>query len=236
MSFLTANIPEAGYGPRVVIKNISFAVEQGAIIAFIGPNGAGKSTLLKVLIGMLSAKDTSVTLDGTALSTRNPEMNVRKGMSFVPQGNRVFTELSVKENLEVGGYLLSGKEEVGSRIEEMLLIFPDLKERLKDNSGVLSGGEKQQLALARALMLKPKVLMLDEPSLGLSPKLVTKAFDILLQINKELGTTILVVEQKVHEVLRIAAWVYALRMGEIVFSGTPAEVQQGETMKKIFLV
>ncbi|MCL5020632.1 MAG: ABC transporter ATP-binding protein [Bacteroidetes bacterium] len=220
----------------MVIKNISFAVEQGAIIAFIGPNGAGKSTLLKVLIGMLSAKDTSVTLDGTALSTRNPEMNVRKGMSFVPQGNRVFTELSVKENLEVGGYLLSGKEEVGSRIEEMLLIFPDLKERLKDNSGVLSGGEKQQLALARALMLKPKVLMLDEPSLGLSPKLVTKAFDILLQINKELGTTILVVEQKVHEVLRIAAWVYALRMGEIVFSGTPAEVQQGETMKKIFLV
>ncbi len=236
MSFLTASIPEAGYGSKIVLTNVSFDVEQGAIAAFIGPNGAGKSTLLKVLIGLLPTKASSVTLDSHALSSRNPEVNVKKGISFVPQGNRVFTELSVRENLEVGGYLLSGKKAVASRIEELLVIFPDLKERLKANSGVLSGGEKQQLALARALMLKPKVLMLDEPSLGLSPKLVTKAFDTVVRINKDLGTTILIVEQKVHEVLRIAMWVYALRMGEIVFSGTPEEVQKGETMRKIFLV
>lgn len=236
MSFFTANIPEAGYGKKVVLKNVAFSIEQGTIAAFIGPNGAGKSTLLKVLMGMLPAENSSIQLDGTPHSSRNPEINVRRGMSFVPQGNRVFSELSVQENLEVGGYLLKDKKEMSSRIEMVLGIFPDFRNRLKDNSGVLSGGEKQQLALARALMLKPKVLLLDEPSLGLSPKLVTKAFDTIRQINKELGTTILIVEQKVREVLRIATRVYALRMGEIVFSGTPTEVQQGDTMKKIFLV
>ncbi len=236
MSFFTANIPEAGYGKKVVLKNVSFSIEQGEIAAFIGPNGAGKSTLLKVLMGMLSTKNCSVILNGSPLSSRNPELNVKKGISLVPQGNRVFTELSVEENLEVGGYLLPNRDEVASRIELLLKIFPDLKNHLKKNSGVLSGGEKQQLALARALMLKPKVLMLDEPSLGLSPKLVTKAFDTVQQIKGELGTTILIVEQKVREVLRIATRVFALRMGEIVFSGTPGEVQEGETIKKIFLV
>lgn len=235
MSLLTANIPEAGYGPKVVIRNISLSIGQGAIATFIGPNGAGKSTLLKVLIGLLPTKNTSVILDGTSLSSRNAEVNVKKGMSFVPQGNRVFTELSVRENLEVGGYLLPRKE-VSPRIEELLQTFPDLKDRLRENSGVLSGGEKQQLALARALMLKPKVLMLDEPSLGLSPKLVTKAFETILQINRDLGTTILIVEQRVREVLKIATTVYALRMGEIVFSGTPREVQSEDRLRSIFIV
>jgi branched-chain amino acid transport system ATP-binding protein len=236
LSFFSADIPEAGYGKKVVLENVAFSIERGAIAAFIGPNGAGKSTLLKVLMGMLPTKDCSVQLDGTHLASHNAELNVKRGMSFVPQGNRVFTELSVRENLEVGGYLISDNKQVASRIEILTEIFPDLKDRLKSNSGVLSGGQKQQLALARALMLKPKVLMLDEPSLGLSPKLVTKAFDTIQQINRDLGTTILIVEQKVREVLRIATRVYALRMGEIVFSGSPAEVQQGETMKKIFLV
>ena len=236
MSYLSANIPEAGYGKKIVLTNISFNIEQGAIAAFIGPNGAGKSTLLKALIGMLPTKSSSVNLDGTVLSSRNPEENVKRGMSFVPQGNRVFKELSVLENLQIGGYLLKDRKEVSSRIETLLGVFPDLKDRQRDNSGILSGGEKQQLALARALMLKPKVLMLDEPSLGLSPKLVIRAFDTIQRINKEFGVTVLIVEQKVREVLRIATRVCALRMGEIVFSGTPSEVQQGETMKRIFLV
>jgi branched-chain amino acid transport system ATP-binding protein len=154
----------------------------------------------------------------------------------VPQGNRVFTELTVLENLEMGGYLLKDKAEISSQIDSLLQLFPDLRDRLKQGAGKLSGGEKQQLALARALMLKPKVLLMDEPSLGLSPKLVTKAFDTILEINQKFKTTVLIVEQKVLEVLRIANRVYALRMGEIVFSGTPGELQGGEVMKKIFLV
>lgn len=235
MSFLTVNISEAGYGKKIVLKSNFFGVEQGSVVALIGPNGAGKSTLLKAIIGMLPTTNGSVQFDGVSLSTRNPEVNIRRGVSFVPQGNRVFTELSILENLEVGGYLLP-QSESSARIETLLELFPDLKHRLKEHSGVLSGGEKQQLALARALMLKPKLLMLDEPSLGLSPKLVIKAFETILQVNKEFGTTILIVEQKVREVLRIATHVLALRMGEIVFSGVPEELQRGETLKKIFLV
>jgi branched-chain amino acid transport system ATP-binding protein len=164
------------------------------------------------------------------------EKRVTLGLSFVPQGNRVFTELSVRENIEVGGYLLSNRGVVQERMESVLQLFPELRERLKQTAGQLSGGEKQQLAICRALMRNPKVLLLDEPSLGLSPKLVTHAFDTIKSINAKLGITILVVEQKVRELLRIVQRVHALRMGEIVFSGTSDELQSGDTMKKIFLV
>lgn len=235
MTFLTANIPEAGYGKKIVLRNISIAVGEGEIAAFIGPNGAGKSTLLKSIIGIVECPGGSISFNGRSLIGEPPEKIVKAGISFVPQGNRVFTELSVAENLEMGGYLLRQKTRVKSQIEMMLELFPDLKERLKQTAGLLSGGEKQQLALARGLMLQPKILMLDEPSLGLSPKLVTKAFETIKEINQKFRTTILIVEQKVLEVLRIANRVYALRMGEIAFEGTPAELQQGERLKKIFL-
>lgn len=233
---LKANIPEAGYGKKVVLRNISLTVASGEIVALIGPNGAGKSTLLKVLMGMVRISGGSVALDGVNVTNRSPELNVEAGMSFVPQGNRVFTELTVAENLEIGGYLLRSKAEVSSRIREVLDLFPDIKDRLKQNAGKLSGGEKQQLALARALVLRPRIILMDEPSLGLSPKLVTKALDAIAGINRNQGTTVLLVEQKVREVSRIANRVYGLRMGRVVFSGTSAELQQGETMKQIFLV
>lgn len=161
---------------------------------------------------------------------------VQQGILFVPQGNRVFTELTVRENLEIGGYLLGDERRVADRMERVLGHFPDLREHLKQGAGVLSGGEKQQLALARALMLEPRVLLLDEPSLGLSPRLVTKAFETIQIIRKELKTTVLIVEQKVHEVMKIADRIYALRMGGIVFTGTPAELQQGDRLREIFLV
>lgn len=236
MTLLKADIPEAGYGKKIVLKNVTVSIEEGEIVGLIGPNGAGKSTLLKVLMGILKIPQGSIQLNGTVITNRNPDLLVRSGMSFIPQGNRVFTELTVAENLELGGYILNGKDKVVSRVEQILETFPDLKEKLKQNAGKLSGGEKQQLALARALMLQPKLLLMDEPSLGLSPKLVTKAFDTIKKINTEFKTTIILVEQKVHEVLKIAHRVYALRMGQVVFSGTPTELQTGDVMKRIFLV
>jgi branched-chain amino acid transport system ATP-binding protein len=235
VTVLEANIPEAGYGNKVVLTNISICIEDGEIAAFIGPNGAGKSTLLKALMGIVSARRGSINLDGQSIGGKNPEAIVRLGMSMVPQGNRVFTELSVRENLEMGAYLLKDRAELSRRTDSLLEMFSDLKARLKLDAGKLSGGEKQQLALARALILQPTILLLDEPSLGLSPKLVTKAFQTIKEVNKKFKTTILIVEQKVREVLGIANRVYALRMGEIVFQGKPSQLQEGETLKKIFL-
>jgi len=232
---LSANIPQAGYGKKVVLTDIKVQVGEAEVVAFIGPNGAGKSTLLKALMGIVANPLGTVSFNGADITKKRPEQIVQAGMSFVPQGNRVFTELSVFENLEMGGYLIKEEGVVKERIESLLHLFPDLKDRLKLDAGKLSGGEKQQLALARALMLKPKVLLLDEPSLGLAPALVKKSFEIIKDINARLGTTILIVEQKVREVLKISNRVYALRMGQIVFEGTPAKLQEGDTLKKIFL-
>jgi len=212
------------------------AIEAGEIVGLIGPNGAGKSTLLKVLMGILKIPAGSVQFNGSIITNRNPDLLVKSGLSFIPQGNRVFTELSVLENMELGGYILNGKEEVLTRMERALEIFPDLRHKMKQNAGKLSGGEKQQLALARALMLQPRLLLMDEPSLGLSPKLVTKAFETIKKVNSEFKTTIVLVEQKVHEVMKIAHRIYGLRMGEVVFTGTPSELQSSQVMRRIFLV
>jgi len=236
LTLLKADIPEAGYGKKIVLRNVALTIEEGEIVGLIGPNGAGKSTLLKVLMGILKIPRGSIQLNGTMITNGNPDRLVKSGLSFIPQGNRVFTELTVAENLELGGYILDGKDEVVRRVEQILETFPDLKEKLKQNAGKLSGGEKQQLALARALMLQPKLLLMDEPSLGLSPKLVTRAFETIKKVNADFKTSIILVEQKVHEVLKIAHRVYALRMGEVVFSGTPSELQTGDVMQRIFLV
>ena len=236
MNILRANFPEAGYGKKIVLHNILLDVDDGAIAGLIGPNGAGKSTLLKALMGIVHVPVGKIHFNSTDITQLSTEKRVTLGLSFVPQGNRVFTELSVRENIEVGGYLLSDRGVVQERMESVLQLFPELREHLKQTAGQLSGGEKQQLALCRALMLNPKVLLLDEPSLGLSPKLVTHAFDTINSINAKLGITILIVEQKVRELLRIVQRVHALRMGEIVFSGTSEDLQSGDTMKKIFLV
>jgi branched-chain amino acid transport system ATP-binding protein len=236
LTLLKADIPEAGYGKKVVLKNISMTIEEGEIVGLIGPNGAGKSTLLKVLMGILKMSQGSIQLNGTIITNRNPDLLVKSGISFIPQGNRVFTELTVAENLELGGYILNGKDEVVKRVEQILETFPDLREKLKQNAGKLSGGEKQQLALARALMLQPRLLLMDEPSLGLSPKLVSRAFETIKKVNAELRTSVILVEQKVHELLNIAHRIYALRMGEIIFFGTPSDLQTGDVMKRIFLV
>lgn len=236
MSILAVNIQSAGYGKKNVLINVAFDVAQGEMIALIGPNGAGKSTLLKSIMNMVPHRQGTVDLSGKSIFSLQTEEIVMQGISFVPQGNRVFGELSVRENLEIGGYLIKSKQDVELKIGQLLELFPDIKSRIKENAGTLSGGEKQQLALARALMLNPKILLLDEPSLGLAPKLVTQAFELLKNIQSEFGTTMLIVEQKVVEVLHIASRVIAFRMGEVAFDGKPEEVRQGEILKKIFLV
>lgn len=236
MTILEAHIPEAGYGKKVVLRNISLSVRAGEIVGLIGPNGAGKSTLLKLLIGLIRSKGARLIFESVDISGRSVEENVEGGISFVPQGSRVFGELTVRENIEMGGYLIKDKKEFSTRIDDVCTLFPILRERARGGAGKLSGGEKQQLALARALMLKPKLILLDEPSLGLSPKLVTTALATIRRINQEHGTTVIIVEQKVRELLQISQRVHALRMGEIVFSGSPSELQTGDALKRIFLI
>lgn len=231
---LEINIKEAGYGNKVILNDILLSIEAGKITAFIGPNGAGKSTLLKSIIGSIDFIKGDISFNGENILRLPAEKRVEKGIGFVPQGSRVFTDLTVAENLEIGGYLIKEKQKLKERIEKVLGFFPPIKELLKREAGDLSGGEKQQLALARALILEPKVLMLDEPSLGLSPQLVKQAFDIIRNVNKQLGTTIIIVEQKVREVLKIADKVYALKLGRLVLEDFPAGLNEGK-LKEIFL-
>lgn len=195
--------------------------------------GSGKSTVLKTVCGLSHGREKSglmVTLPGS-----NPAKNVAKGITFTPQGNLVFHDMTVMENLEIGGYPLKRKE-AKERIGEVLEIFPILKERLKQDAGKLSGGEQQMVSLARALVPKPKLLMLDEPSLGLSPKLMGVVFDKIIEINRDNGVTILIVEQKVRKVLEICGRVYSIKLGKIAFEG-PSEELKGDKgkLKELFL-
>jgi len=211
---------ETGYGKKQVLFGVSLGVQKGEIVALIGPNGAGKSTVLKAVCGLIQPWTGDIRYEGKALDGSTPAQNVAQGITFAPQGNRVFDELTVVENLEIGGFRLA-KQELKIRIEEMLQLFPVLRQRLRKEAGNLSGGEKQMLALARALVPKPKLLLLDEPSLGLSPGLVKDALEKIVQINQETGVSILIVEQKVREVLPFCHRVYGLKLGKVAFSGMP---------------
>lgn len=236
MIVLQIKINEAGYDKKVILKDIQININENSLNAFIGANGAGKSTLLKTIIGLVKVFDGNIIYYDKYITNRKPELNVKDGITFVPQGNRVFSDLNVRENLEVGGYLIKEKKLLRERVDEVLEIFPSLKIKLKNDAGDLSGGEKQQLALARALMLKPKVLLLDEPSLGLAPKLVIQAFEVIKNVQLTFNCTILIVEQKVRDVLKIVDKVYALKLGKVVFEGSPNDLDTEEKLKKIFLI
>lgn len=223
MTMLVVDIREAGYGGRMVLKNVSFSLDEGEIACCVGPNGAGKSTLLRILVGLLPLRAGSVRFDGEEVANRDPAKNARRGIVFVPQGGGGFTELTVRENLEVGGYLLQGKSDVKRQMGQVFDLFPGLRRHEGLAAGMLSGGERQQLALARALMLRPRLLLLDEPTLGLAPIVVSDALKRVARINREYGSTVLIVEQKVREVLKIANRAYALNMGEIFWSGSANE-------------
>ena len=201
-----------GYEKKQVLFDLSLKVEDGEIVSIIGPNGAGKSTILKVVCGLIKAWDGEILFDNKNLNHNQPSKNISLGITFAPQGNRVFDELSVKENLEIGGYLLP-KEKLISRIEVILKIFPILNERYKQIAGSLSGGEKQMLALGRALIPEPKLLLLDEPSLGLAPNLLNDVFQKISEINKTMNLSVSIVEQKVKEVFTISDHVYSIKLG-----------------------
>lgn len=214
---------ETGYGKKQVIFGVSLEVHQREVVALIGPNGAGKSTLLKAVCGLVPAWSGQIRFDGTPTNGSTPAQNVARGITFAPQGNRVFTDLTVMENLEIGGYPLPRKEARG-RIGQVLDIFPALKGRVRQDAGRLSGGEQQMLALARALVPRPRLLMLDEPSLGLSPNLVASVFERIADIHRDAGPSILIVEQKVKQVLAVCNRVYSLKLGRVAFSGQPKEL------------
>ena len=226
---------ETGYGKKQVLFGLSIEVREGEIVALIGPNGAGKSTVLKAACGLIPVWKGEIRFDDVLTNGSSPSQNVSRGMAFAPQGNRTFDELTVMENLEIGGFQLPSKELRG-RIDEVLNVFPRLKERVSQDAGKLSGGEQQMLALARALVPKPKLLMLDEPSLGLSPGLVGSVFRKISEINRDSGLAILIVEQKVTKVLNVAHRVYSIKLGRVAFGGVPEDLRGNkEKLKELFL-
>ena len=226
---------ETGYGKKQVLFSLSLDVQEKEIVALIGPNGSGKSTSLKAVCGLIPVWKGDISFNGSSTNGFTPAQNVSRGITFAPQGSRVFDELTVMENLEIGGFQLP-KRDLKHRIEEMFDMFPILNERIRQNAGKLSGGEQQMLAIARALIPKPKLLMLDEPSLGLSPGLVKDVFEKIIQINQDTGVTILIVEQKVREVLEICHRVYSIKLGRVAFSGSPEELKGNkEKLRELFL-
>lgn len=224
-----------GYDKKQVLFDLSLKVEKGEIVSIIGPNGAGKSTILKAICGLIPVWVGEIMFDTKMLNHNQPSKNIALGITFAPQGNRVFDELSVKENLEIGGYLLD-KAKLKERTEIVLEVFPLLKERIKQTAGSLSGGEKQMLALGRALIPEPKLLLLDEPSLGLAPNLLNDVFEKIVEINKTMHLSMLIVEQKVREILNISHRVYSLKLGKSAFEGIPATlINDKELLRKLFL-
>jgi len=226
---------ETGYGNKQIINGVSLEVNQGEIVALVGHNGAGKSTILKAIFGLLPVWKGKVEFDGKTIQNRRPATNVKEGISFLLQGSRVFTELTVQENLEIGGYLLKTREKLKARMEEIFELFPRLRERRQQNAGTLSGGEQQMLAVANALMLQPRLLLMDEPSLGLAPQSLRAMFEMIQRINQTLGTTLLIVEQKVRQVMEIADRAYVLKLGQVSDSGQPQELLKGDRLQKAFL-
>jgi len=221
------------YGAIHAIKGISFDVNEGEIVTLIGANGAGKSTILKTVSGLLRSKTGLVEFEGSNISHLSPHKVVKQGLAHVPEGRRVFTRMSVEENLEMGGYTCSNSE-INRGLELVYSQFPRLKERRKQVAGTLSGGEQQMLAMGRALMSNPKLLMLDEPSMGLAPILVEQIFDIIKELHKA-GTTILLVEQNAQMALSVADRGYVLETGKIVSTGSGADLLNDEAVKKAYL-
>ncbi|MGN1111219.1 MAG: ABC transporter ATP-binding protein [Oscillospiraceae bacterium] len=234
MSMLEIENLEVYYGAINAIKGISFSVEQGEIIALIGANGAGKTTTLHTITGLVPAKHGSVKLNGTDITKIPAHKIVSMGMAHVPEGRRVFAQLTVYENLMLGAYTRKDKAEIAETLERVYERFPRLKERRKQTAGTLSGGEQQMLAMGRALMSKPSIILMDEPSMGLSPLYVSEIFDIITEINKS-GTTVLLVEQNAKKALSIANRAYVLETGTIALSGNAKELMDNEQVKKAYL-
>lgn len=222
------------YGNIQAVKGVSFEVSTGQITALIGANGAGKSTTIKTICGLLHPRNGRILLDGVPIQKFNPDRVVRLGVGYVPEGRRVFPVLTVNENLDMGAYHRSDQAEVAKDIEKMYELFPQLKDRRKQLAGSLSGGEQQMLAIARALMSKPKLLLMDEPSLGLAPLLVKQVFEIIVELNK-MGLTILLSEQNAHSALKIAHHGIVMETGKIRFADTSTALQANPVVQHAYL-
>ena len=221
------------YGAIHALEDVSLSVGQGEIVSIIGSNGAGKSTLLRTISGLLRPRSGSIKLNGEELTSMPADQIVRLGISHSPEGRRIFTNMSVFENLQLGAYTRKDNQ-VGADMENIMKRFPRLKERIRQNAGTLSGGEQQMLAISRAMMSRPKLLLLDEPSLGLAPNLVMEIFRIITELNSE-GTTVLLVEQNAHRALEIANRAYVLETGSIVLTDTGKSLLNNPKVKEAYL-
>ena len=234
MAMLEVKDLEVYYGVIQSIKGVSFEVNQGEVIALIGANGAGKTTILHTVTGLLSPKKGQVFFEGKDITKVPAHKIVSMGMAHVPEGRRVFAELSVYENLKMGAYTRKDKSEIEESLENVYRRFPRLEERKNQMAGTLSGGEQQMLAMGRALMSKPKIILMDEPSMGLSPILVNEIFDIIQAVS-ESGTTVLLVEQNAKKALSIADRAYVLETGRITLRGNAKELMNDDSVKKAYL-
>ena len=234
MSMLEVKDLQVYYGVIQALKGISFEVEQGDVVALIGANGAGKTTTLHTITGLLPSKAGNITFEGTDITQVPGYKLVSMGIAHVPEGRRVFASLTVLQNLKMGAYTRNDKKEIEDTIEMIYKRFPRLKERKNQLAGTLSGGEQQMLAMGRALMSHPRLIVLDEPSMGLSPLYVNEIFDIIQEINKD-GVTVLLVEQNAKKALSISNKAYVLETGNIVLSGDAKELMNNERVKKAYL-
>lgn len=226
---------ETYYGPTMAIRGVSFDVSQGQIVTILGANGAGKTTILKTISGIMDPQKGSVSFEGRDIQRMDPDRVVRLGISLVPEGRELFPFLSVRENLQLGAYTRHDHKAVASDLERVFEYFPSLKMRASGPAGMLSGGEQQMVAIGRALMARPKVILLDEPSLGLSPKLVKEIFDIIVRINRDSGTTIVLVEQNANVALQVAHFGYILEMGRIVMADTGPALLEKDDVREFYL-
>lgn len=225
----------AGYSKKIVLEGLSFYIKEGERIAIVGRNGAGKSTLLLTLLGIVKAWSGNIIYLGRDCTVGSAEERVRSGMALVPQGGRVFANLMVRENLELGAYVIEDPHAIASSMELVYETFPVLRGRTTQDAGTMSGGERQMLAIGRAMMSQPKLLMLDEPSLGLAPVVVKELMDKIYSLSTALKTTILIVEQNVRAAFRIVERVYVLKLGKIVLEERPETLLSDERLRKAYL-
>ncbi len=222
------------YGKIEALKGVSLRAENGRITCLLGPNGAGKTTLMMSIAGILKTQRGAIRLDGAELTGLTPARIVTAGVALVPENRLVFPRMSVRENLLAGAYQRGDKAEVANDVERMYARFPRLRERREQLAGTLSGGEQQMLAVARALMSRPRVLLMDEPSLGLAPLVVAEIFRIVAELNRD-GTTIFLVEQNAHMALQVAHHFYLMEQGKVTFSGTPGQLAEDEVIQRAYL-
>lgn len=225
----------ASYGSKQVLFDVGLSLAERQIVALIGPNGAGKSTVLRCIFGLIRQTEGSIRYQGEEIVGRRPDRNVTSGIAFVQQGARTFANLTVAENLQMAGFILKDRQLVAERAEEVLADFPRLRERYREKASSLSGGERQALAFGMALMQRPRLLLIDEPSIGLAPKLITQMFDTIVAIRDRLGTAILIVEQQAQQAMRIADAVVVLRAGAVIGGGSADQYRDPEVLRKVYL-